>query len=368
MLRSILLAAVLVPALTPPGYSVVPRQVQVADGVVLFITPRYGDVGLDANSVAIISRDGVLVFDSNGTPAAAAAVLTQIRALTDRPVKYLVNSHWHWDHWYGAEVYKKAFPKIEIITHEKTREMMMGPALAFNKPGLETELPAYVKSLEKKLAAAEAASPPPESLPRLRQLVEADRFFLEQKTNVRHTFPTRTFKDRLDIDLGGRQVQVLHQERAVTPGDAFLYLPKEKILITGDLLVNPIAFALSVYPTGWLRTLERLDGLDASVIVPGHGEPLRDETLLHATMTVFRELLRRGKEAKAKGMDVEAARAAIMPSLEGPMKSMTGGDPALAETFGIYLVDWYLHRVYDELDGLLTDDIARIPQHKPAGN
>ena len=109
MLRSILLAAVFASALTPPDYSVVPKQVQVADGVVLFITPRYGDVGLDGNSVAIISRDGVLVFDSNGTPAAAAAVLAQIRTLTDRPVKYLVNSHWHWDHWYGAEVYRKRF-------------------------------------------------------------------------------------------------------------------------------------------------------------------------------------------------------------------------------------------------------------------
>jgi glyoxylase-like metal-dependent hydrolase (beta-lactamase superfamily II) len=119
MLRSILLAAALVPALIPPEYSVVPRQVQVADGVVLFVTPRYGDVGLDGNSVAIIARDGVLVFDSNGTPAAAAAVLAQIRRRTDRPVKYLVNSHWHWDHWYGAEVYKNAFPEIEIITHEK---------------------------------------------------------------------------------------------------------------------------------------------------------------------------------------------------------------------------------------------------------
>jgi cyclase len=369
MVRSILLAALfVVPPFPTAEYSVVPKQVRIADGVFLFITPRYGDVGLDGNSVAIISRDGVLVFDSNGTPAAAAAVLAQIRTLTDRPVKYLVNSHWHWDHWYGAEVYKKAFPEIEIITHEKTREMMIGPALAFNKPGLETELPAYVKSLEKKLAAAEAASPPPDGLPRLRQLVEADRFFLEQKTNVRHTFPTRTFGDRLDIDLGGRQVQVLHHERAVTPGDAFLYLPKEKILITGDLLVNPIAFALSVYPTGWLRTLERLDALDASVIVPGHGEPLRDETLLHATMSVFRELLKQGKEAKAKGRDVEAARASIMPSLEGPMKTITGGDPALADAFRIQLVDWYLHRVYDELDGPLTDEIARIPQHKSGGS
>jgi glyoxylase-like metal-dependent hydrolase (beta-lactamase superfamily II) len=91
----------------------VPKQVHVAQ-----------DVGLDRNSIAVVGRDGVLVFDSNGTPAAAAAVLTRIRTLTDRPVKYLVNSHWHRDHWYGAEVYKKAFPEIEIITHENTREMV----------------------------------------------------------------------------------------------------------------------------------------------------------------------------------------------------------------------------------------------------
>ncbi len=54
------------------------------------------------------SSEGVLVFDTNGTPAAAEAVLSEIRKLTEQPVKYVVNSHWHWDHWYGAEVYRKA--------------------------------------------------------------------------------------------------------------------------------------------------------------------------------------------------------------------------------------------------------------------
>ena len=127
-----------------------PRTVRVADGIYVFITPPYGDVGLDGNSIAIVSTDGVLVFDSNGTPAAAEAVLAEIRRLTDKPVNYLVNSHWHWDHWYGSEVYVRAFPDIRVISQASTRAMMEGPALAFNRPGLETQLPGYLASLEKK--------------------------------------------------------------------------------------------------------------------------------------------------------------------------------------------------------------------------
>ncbi len=125
-----------------------------------------------------------------------------------------------------------------------------------------------------------------------------------------------TFTDRLTLHLGEREIQILNYGRAVTPGDAFLYLPKEKIVVTGDLLVNPVSFALGVYPTGWLNALEKIDGLDATVWVAGHGEPLHDKTLLHATMDVFRELLRQGKELKAKGLDPDQAKEIILPSLK----------------------------------------------------
>lgn len=155
---------------------------------------------------------------------------------------------------------------------------------------------------------------------------------------------------------------MLHYDRAVTPGDAFLYLPREKILISGDVLVNPISFALSCHPTGWLRTLERIDALDVSIIVPGHGDPLRDATLLHATMDVFRVLLREGKAAKERGLDADAAKAAILPGMRDSMVTITHDDPARNEAFTVQLVDWYLHRVSDELNGPLTDDIAPIPR------
>jgi glyoxylase-like metal-dependent hydrolase (beta-lactamase superfamily II) len=135
-----------------------PVRVEVAPGIHLFMTV-YGDVGLDGNSIVILSRDGAVVFDANGTPDAAAAVLADVRKMTDKPVRYLVLSHWHWDHWYGAQVYKEAFPDVTIVSHEKNREMMSGPAIEFNRPGLERGLPAYLDSLERKLAAAKSGRP-----------------------------------------------------------------------------------------------------------------------------------------------------------------------------------------------------------------
>ena len=338
-----------------------PTRIQVADGVYLYRTPSYGEVGLDGNSVAIVSSDGVLVFDTNGTPAAASAVLADLKALTTQPVRFIVNSHWHWDHWYGTEVYANAFPRAEIIAHEKTKAMMAGPAIEFNKPGLDAQLPGYIGQLEKRVAAGEAAATPPANLPQLKESLANAKYFLEQKRSVHHTLPTRTFHDKLTLKLGDREVQLLHVDRGVTPGDTFLYLPKERIVVSGDLLVNPVSFALSAYPSGWIKTLEFIDALDASIIVPGHGDPLRDEALLKATTTTLKALQTRGADAKARGLDPDAARAEIMPHIKELMVQITGDVPAVNRAFEVQLVDWFLHRVYDELNGPLTDAIAPIP-------
>jgi glyoxylase-like metal-dependent hydrolase (beta-lactamase superfamily II) len=227
----------------------------------------------------------------------------------------------------------------------------MGPAIEFNRPGLEKMLPDYVAGLEKRAAAD----------PKLAPLAAEDRFFYEQKKNARLVVPTMTFTDRLALDLGGRQIEVLNYGRAVTPGDTFVYLPKEKVLLLGDLIVNPVTFALSCYPTEWLTALERVDALDATTIVTGHGAPLRDKTLLHATMDVMRVLLREGKAARDKGLTVDQARDAIFPRLRELMVTITGDDPQRNAAFKTQMVDWYLHRVYDELNGPLSDAIAAIP-------
>jgi glyoxylase-like metal-dependent hydrolase (beta-lactamase superfamily II) len=329
-----------------------PVRTELAPGIFLYSTAPYGDVGLDGNSIAVLSSDGVLMFDSNGTPSASAAILADLRTLTDKPVRYVVNSHWHWDHWYGTETYLNAFPDLRIVSHEKNRALMMGPAIEFNRPGLETQLPAYLAALEKRAAADPSLAP----------LLADDRAFLEQKKSVRLAFPNVTFSDRLSIDMGDRHFEVLNFGRAVTPGDTLVYLPRERILLLGDLIVNPVTFALSSFPTEWLRALERVDALDAATIVTGHGAPLTDKRLLHATMEVMRVLLREGKAAREKGMTADEAKEAIFPALRGAMVTITGDDPQRNAAFKTQLVDWYLHRVYDELEGPLSDAIAPIPR------
>lgn len=362
MLRATLAGLLLLPLPLRAQTLPPPRKIQVADGIYLFITAPYGDAGLDGNSFAVLTPDGVLVFDSNGTPAAATAVLTAIRAMTTAPVRYLVNSHWHWDHWYGAEVYRQAFPGVQIITHEKSRQMMMGPERAFNKAGLDEDLPQHIAQVEQRVTALSTSKPGSAELEQMRQHLEQDQFFLAQKRGIHRTYPNLTYTDSLTIYLGDREIRLLHYDRAITPGDTFLYLPNEKVIVSGDLLINPITFALSSYPSGWLRSLEKMDSLDATVIVPGHGEPLHDKALLETHVAILRELLRNGKESKARGLTADQAVKATLPGLKELMVRITHDDPNLNQQFEIYLVDWYMHRVYDELDGKLNDEIV-VPKH-----
>jgi cyclase len=338
-----------------------PTRTEVAPGVHLFQTAPYGDVGLDGNAVVITSDDGVLVFDSNGTPSAARAVIAGIKALTTQPVRYVVNSHWHWDHWYGTEAYVEAFPGVRVVAHDRSRQLMAGPAIEFNRPGVESQLPGYVSMLEER----RKASPPPGNPAALDQRIAMAKWFLDAKRAVRHVLPDLTYTERMTLWLGSREVQLVHVDRAVTPGDTMIYLPQDGVLLAADVLVNPISFALSSYPAGWIRTLEWIDALNPAVIVGGHGDPMRDETRLHATLTVFRTLRAHGEAARARGLDAFAASDEAFPLVREPMLVLTGDAPQLNQAFRAQLVEWFMHRVYDELAGPLSDAIATIPSRRP---
>lgn len=331
---------------------------EAAPGVWLFRTEPYGDVGLDGNSVAFVTDEGVLLLDANGTPAAARAVLAKLRTITKQPVRWLVLSHWHWDHWYGAEVYRDAFPGLQVIAHERTRALMDGPVQAFNRDGLETQLPAHVHSVETRRDTAKG-----ERRARLTAHAERDRFFLEQKRGVRRTLPNLTFTDSLTIFAGGREIRVMHVDRAVTPGDAFVWLPREGVLATGDLLIDPITFALFCYPDGWIRTLERLDALNAGVIVPGHGAAMRDERRLATTLELLRVEREIARSARAADVAREAVtqRALADPRVTALRDALTGGDDTLAGAFSTYMVEWFVTRAWDEAGGALDDSIPARP-------
>ena len=370
-LRRVLLSLMLVlplfaVACTPRALAAAPRasgpkHTQPVSGVHVFETSPYSDVGLDGNSTAILTGEGVVVFDANGTPGAARAVLAQIRKLTKQPVKVLVLSHWHWDHWYGAEVYAQAFPGLTIVAHEKTRELMAGPAVEFNQPGLEQQLPAHIRQVE------EAAAKSRQDLKTVeadswQAHAAADRAFLEAKRHAKLSLPTKTFSDSLDISLGGRRMVVRHPGRAITPGDAYLHLPDDQLVITGDLLIQPITYALFCFPSGWISALEQIDSLDARWIVPGHGAPMRSEQLLHDTHELLVQERKIALRVKAEGRSLEHAKDEVLrdEDVRRLREAIVGLDPNLQAQFEVYLVDWFVRRVYDEADGKLDDRIPKM--------
>lgn len=343
-----------VPACAANDYGKVTGH-KVADGVYLFTTTPYADVGLSGNSVAILSDEGVLVFDSNATPETAATVLAEIRKLTDRPVRYLVNSHWHWDHWGGNQTYQAAFPGLQIITHEKTRELMLTVEPRWNDKGLKQDLPQFLDGFEKQIAAAKAKNASPERIKSAEERLVVDRNFLAQKLALHKTYPNVTFSGSMTIILGGREIQVLHAQ-AITTGDTYLYLPKEKVLVTGDILLSPYPFAIGgTYPAEWLTTLEKLAALAPNVIIPGHGDAETNADFLRGNIALFREVIGQVKANKAKGMTSEQTVEALDKQNAELAARFGIKDAETVAAFKDYFLDVFVKRAYRELDGPLGD-------------
>src|SRR5690349_16870759 len=124
---------------------------KVADGVWAAVAaPAYK---VNCNTANIEGEDGVMVDDTHSKPSAARVIVEQLRELTARPVRYVVNTHFHWDHWHGNEVYPSAYPSAEIVTNQITREAMVKKGLKRIQDHVRT-VPAEIATLRAAVAAA----------------------------------------------------------------------------------------------------------------------------------------------------------------------------------------------------------------------
>src|SRR5438876_3354899 len=128
---------------------------KVADGVhVAVAAPAYK---VNCNAAIIETDDGLMIVDTHSKPSAARVILARLRDITSKPVRYVVNTHFHWDHWHGNEAYPAAYPGAEIITNDITREAMLRRSGGRIADHVRT-MPAEIAALEKALAAATNAS------------------------------------------------------------------------------------------------------------------------------------------------------------------------------------------------------------------
>ncbi len=254
------------------------RQVtRLADGVYMIRHADPTDDFPDGNTTVIIGAKDVLVIDSCYLPSSAREDIAQIRRWTDKPVRYVLNTHWHNDHNGGNAAYLEAFPEAAIVAHAETRAMMMAriPSYVARYTAEDSVFGRQRADLARMVATATDASGKALSAA---QVAEAARSLALKKRAVdefkAYVFapPSLTFDHELVVDLGNREVQLKFLGRGNTGGDVVAHLPAEKILIAGDLLDHPVPYAFGGYPTEWIGTLQAMAGMDAVTIVPGHGD------------------------------------------------------------------------------------------------
>ena len=275
----------------------------------------------NGNTTVIIGEREVLVVDSCYQPSETRKDITQIRQWTDKPVRYLLNTHWHGDHVMGNNTYWEAFPQLAIIAHVETQKQIEGYVSSFLGRYLKT-----TTDMRQRLETGKAEDGKPlteEARKKLQETLRArEQVHTEFKDFVKRT-PNLSFDQELNLDLGNREVQIKFLGRGNTKGDAVVYLPNEKILIAGDLLDHPVPYLGGGFPSELVKTLQKMTQLDVQTIVPGHGDVLRGsyaKTYLGQVIDfvqtvvsqVSQEVYRRGNSPR----NLDAVREAVMNAID----------------------------------------------------
>lgn len=287
------------------------RLVPVADGVYVFSTA--------VNSGVIVTERGVVVVDTQISPALARRLLAEIRRVTDRPLAYVINTHYHGDHTYGNSVFA---PQAPIIGHQRT-------------PGLMRAREGRMKDFY------DGRGLPVRSFPVV--------------------LPTLTFSDRLTLRLGEDVIELRHLGKTETDDAIIVYLPRRGVLFAGDT-VRGEAFPMLGMPNmaegltmegEWPGVLEQIERMRPKIVVPGHGPVLRDLHFIARQRALMDDLIAAMRPYLTRGTRLEE----IKQDLRLPLYA------DLPQTWGS--LEFAIERLYRSDTGWLDPSVGRIPSAAP---
>jgi glyoxylase-like metal-dependent hydrolase (beta-lactamase superfamily II) len=306
---------------------------ELAPGIHLFGTPADYSGPAIGNMTIVEQRDGLVLVDSGATIGHGRALVAYIRSITDKPVKAVMITHSHNDHPLGVAAIREAWPRVRIISTPATKAGLLGPART--SVGLKWDDDFETQILNDAAAsigqvAALKTSEDPAIRARYTRYVANMEHFAKAFRGTYLVPPTETFTRELLIDDRERPVRMMFLGRANTAGDAIAWLPRQRVVITGDIVVAPIPFGFFSYPESWIAVLQRLKALDFALLVPGHGEPQIDQAYLDKLIGTISDiraqvgpLAREGVALKDMASRLDFAR----------QKAVFGTTPRLAAAF-----------------------------------
>ena len=298
---------------------------KVADGV--YYATATGSMITGGNNIVIVNDRDVLLVDANTTPAAAREMLAEVKMITDKPVRWVVNTHFHYDHTDGNMVYG---PDVQIIATDYVRDMLANHDVLHTEPYKTSvgTLPMQIETLKKQAAAEKD----PAKRADLEKQIKATQDEIEQIKEVKPTPPTMTYSTKMTLYRGNREIQLLFLGRGHTNGDTIVYLPKEKIVCTGDLMESRLAYMGNGVFDEWIKTLDAVKKLDFNTVLPGHGVPFHDKALITAYQSYLQDLVTKIAALRKQGLTADQAaqkvdltsHAAAFPQITGPGADLRG--------------------------------------------
>jgi len=312
--------------------------VKVAEGVYAAVRREPPGLMFNSNTVFIVNEEDVFVIDTNISPASAREVIAALRRLTTKPVRYVINTHWHDDHIAGNEVYREAFPGVEFIGHASTLEDLPTVGASNRKQTLAggPQFVVQIRALlgkNKSLTGGDLTEE--ERASYASDIRMAERYFAEAP-GFQIVMPTVTVEERLTLHRGRRTVDIRHFGRGHSGADLVVHLPQENVVVSGDLVVWPVPLVGSTsFPSEYRASLERMLALRPAVIIPGHGQVLRDDSYARTLVRLLASLSEQTRAAVLRGETLEQARRSV--NLEEFRKLIAGDSPLKSFIFNFYV-------------------------------
>ncbi|MGD0202235.1 MAG: MBL fold metallo-hydrolase [Bryobacteraceae bacterium] len=277
---------------------------------------------INCNAAVFENANDLLVIDTHSKPSAAAALIADLRKITPKPVRYVVNTHFHFDHVGGNSAYAKVAPGADFISSTATRDLILKRSEAAMKSMAE-RLSKEIERFEQQRAAAKD----PRARAHFEQGVAEAKAFLAELRGMPIELPNITFDRDLVIHDKAHELRLSFRGRGHTAGDVIVWCPQKKVLASGDLLHGFLPYVGDGYPREWPATLRSIAELDFRHVIGGHGAVQDTRERLPQMAAYISELTEAVSRGKERGRTVEQLQKEITPPT---LKSLAG-------TYGEYV-------------------------------